>query len=355
MEYGAESFTNLVESCRKQILGEYTRRLRIECASLVREPATLQQLVANAEEILDDVVSALDSGKIRNEDSLSRLALDIGADRAKAGIHPKESLDAASIFFRVALLPLSKALEGRPDYSALFNVVALSLEHSISARIRAASASYTAFLLNRVHTVQMEERRRIARDLHDRIGHGISVAHQQLELHEHNRLSEPVRASDNVKIAEQAIQETMRNLRQVTSELHPNEPLKSLEKALLGYLDSVDTREVAVRLQVNGDESWASPEVCDESFLIFREAVRNALAHARASLILIQIDIAPHEMRGIVQDNGRGISGERSDSSGLGLTSMQERAKFLGGAVTVSSEPGKGTAVELYVPRRELL
>ncbi|MGN9841676.1 ATP-binding protein [Nonomuraea sp. H19] len=306
--------------------------------------------MANAEEILDDIVAALAAGKIQTGDSISRLAWEIGADRAEAGIHPKESLDAASIFFRVALPRLSSALADRPDYAELLNIVVLSLERSISTRIKAASASYTAFLLNRVHTVQIEERRRIARDLHDRIGHGISVAHQQLELHEHNRLTEPVRASGNVKLAEQAIQETMRNLRQVTSELHPNEPLKSLEKALLGYLDTVDC-EAAVRLQVNGDEAWASPQVRDESFLIFREAVRNALAHARASLILIRIDIAPHEMRGVVQDNGRGFTGERSDPSGMGLKSMRERAELLGGSVTVSSEPGKGTSVELYVPR----
>ncbi|GII02790.1 two-component sensor histidine kinase [Planobispora takensis] len=310
----------------------------------------MRQLISNAEEILDDVVMALSEGRVPTEASISRLAWDIGADRAEAGIHPKESLDAASIFFRVALPSLSEALMPFPDFVRLFNIVAMSLEHSISARIRTASASYTGFLLNRLHNVQVEERHRIARELHDRIGHGISVAHQQLELHEYNLLAEPARASGNVKLAERAIQETMRNLRQVTSELYPNEPLKSLEKALLGYLDTVDTRETAVGLHINGDEAWASPEVRDESFLIFREALRNALGHARASAVLIRIDIAPHEMRGIVQDNGCGFSGKESASSGMGLRSMRERAELLGGSVVVSSEPGKGTSVEFHVP-----
>ncbi|MEU0572304.1 sensor histidine kinase [Nonomuraea sp. NPDC005983] len=310
-------------------------------------------MIANAEEILADVVTALQAGKVRTDDSYSRLAWDIGADRAQAGIHPKESLEAASIFFRVALPALSESMVELPDFARLFNIVALSLEHSISARIRAASAAYTGFLLNRVHDVQVEERHRIARELHDRIGHGISVAHQQLELHEFNRLSEPTRASGNVKLAEQAIQETMQNLRQVTSELHPNEPLKSLEKALLCYLETVDTREVTVRLHVNGDETWAPPEVRDESFLIFREGVRNALAHARASVILIQIDIAPHEMRGTVQDNGRGFAEEGVSGSAMGLRSMRERAELLGGSVVVSSEQGKGTTVDFHVPMHE--
>ncbi|NUR85099.1 MAG: sensor histidine kinase [Nonomuraea sp.] len=319
----------------------------------MREPVALQQLVDNANEILDDVFAALEAGQVRSDTAISPLAWDIGSRRAQTGVHPKESLDAASIFFKVALPALSAALQSRPDYARLFNIAALTLEQAISSRIRAASASYTSFLLNRVHSVQTEERRRIARDLHDRIGHGVSVAHQQLELYQRNRISEPVRASDNVKLAEQAIQETMRNLRQVTSELHPHDSLKSLEKALLGYLETVDTRGVNVRLQINGDEEWALPDVRDESFLIIREAVRNALAHARASQILIRIDIAPDELRGIVQDDGRGIPKVRPASSGMGLQSMRERAELLGGSVVVSSEPGKGTSVELCMPRSD--
>ncbi|MFB9626056.1 sensor histidine kinase [Nonomuraea helvata] len=310
-------------------------------------------MVDNANEILDDVFAALEAGQIPTDTTISPLAWDIGTDRAEAGVHPKESLDAASVFFKVALPALSIALENRPDYPRLFTIAALTLEQAISSRIRAASASYTSFLLNRVHTVQTEERRRIARDLHDRIGYGVSVAHQQLELYQRNRVAEPVRASDNVKLAEQAIQEAMRKLRQVTSELHPHDSLKSLEKALLGYLETVDTHDVDVRLQINGDEEWALPDVRDESFLIVREAVRNALAHARASMILIRIDIAPHELRGIVQDNGRGIPRERPASSGMGLQSMRERAELLGGSVVVSSEAGRGTSVELCMPRSD--
>ncbi|MDP9861392.1 MULTISPECIES: sensor histidine kinase [Streptosporangium] len=311
----------------------------------------LRQMMANAEEILSDVATALETGKVQTDDSHSLLAWDIGADRAGAGIHPKESLDAASIFFRIALSTLSELLREHPDYVRLFNIVTLSLEQSISTRIRAASESYTSFLLNKMHEVQVEERRRIARELHDRIGHGISVVHQQLELYEFHHSTEPARALVNVELAEQAIQETMRNLRQVTSELHPHEPLKSLEKALLGYLATVETGDVAVHLHVNGDETWASPEVRDESFLIFREATRNALAHAQASMILIRIDIAPHELLGFVRDNGRGFAVDQVPNTGsMGLISMRERAELLGGTITVTSDPVEGTCVDLHMP-----
>ncbi|MCG5213818.1 histidine kinase [Streptosporangium soli] len=311
----------------------------------------MRQLLANADEILNDVAVALEAGKVRSDDPHSRLARDIGTDRAEAGVHPRESLEAASLLFGIALETLGDRLRGHAEYARLFTIVVLSLEHSISTRIRAASASYTSFLLNRMHEVQVEERRRIARELHDRIGHGMSVAHQQLELHEFHRSREPARAVVNVELAGQAVQETMRNLRQVTSELHPHEPLKSLEKALLGYLGSVDTKAMTVHLHVNGDETWASPEVRDESFLIFREAARNALAHSGASVILIRIDIAPHELLGFVKDDGHGFCPEEATrKQSMGLISMRERAQLLGGTVTVTSEPQEGTCVELHVP-----
>ena len=69
-------------------------------------------------------------------------------------------------------------------------------------------------------------------------------------------------------------------------ELHPQGPVRSLEKALLGFLEAIEDDGVSVGLDVNGDESWAEPRVLDESFLIIREATRNALTHGAPSVIL---------------------------------------------------------------------
>src|SRR5262249_14363388 len=150
---------------------------------------------------------------------------------------------------------------------------ALTLEQSIGVRIREASASYTAFLLNRIQEAQTDERRRIARELHDRIGHGMSVTHRQLELYTLYRDTEPAKASIKVETAQEAILESMRNLRAVASDLYVQEPVSSLEKALLNYLQTAGTPEqTTVRVLVNGDERWAPPDIIDEAFLIAREA-----------------------------------------------------------------------------------
>ncbi|WP_169981589.1 MULTISPECIES: sensor histidine kinase [unclassified Microbispora] len=344
-------FEAFLEAHRSEILEAYARNLAALDSPISRDPTALRQALANAEQILDDVAETLRSGSIRVGDSHKIIAWEVGATRAASGVHPDESLRAASVWFQAVVTCLLERMPGDAESMRLLTLVVLGLERSITTRIRESSASYSSFLLDKVHEAQVEERRRIARELHDRLGHGLSVAHRQLELYDLHRANKPATATAKVETAQQAILETMQNLRAVTSELHPQEPLNSLEKALLYYLETVDMDEVDIRLRVSGDETWASPTVRDESFLILREAARNALSHGNPSKVLIRVDFAPHELRASVDDDGLGFTeggGGRSD--GVGLLSMQERAAIIGGTTTITSRPGHGTHVELYVP-----
>lgn len=306
--------------------------------------------------VLDDVAATLRAGKVQINNLYKFHAWEVGSVRAASGVHPKASLEAGSLFFSAALTRLAREIAaGSESPAEAFALVATGMEESLSLRIRESSESYHGFLLNQVHEAQEDERRRIARELHDRIGHGISVAHQQLALAEVYRSTNPARASAKLGIAQQAIQETMENLRQMTSELHPQVPVKCLEKALIGFLEAVEDDSVAVGLHVNGDESWAEPRVLDEAFLIVREAARNAFAHAAPSMILMRVDIAPHELVASVQDNGRGFDPAVARGDGVGLSSMRERAELLGGRVTITSEQGSGCLVELVIPLKRQL
>lgn len=233
----------------------------------------------------------------------------------------------------------------------MITLAVCGLEESLSRRVRESADSYHSFLLNLVREAQEEERRRIARELHDRIGHGISVAHQQLALSEAYRAADAARASAKIGVVQQAIQETMENLRQLTSELHPQTPVRSLEKSLIGFLEEVENDDVSVVLDVSGDESWAEPQVRDEAFLIVREAVRNALTHGNPLMVLVRVNIAPHELSASVQDNGCGFDPAAARGrGGVGMTSMRERAELLDGQVVITSEAGQGCLVELFMP-----
>jgi signal transduction histidine kinase len=213
--------------------------------------------------------------------------------------------------------------------------------------MRAVASACAAVTLDRVHRAQEEERRRIARELHDRVGEALSVGLRSLDLLEISGAESPGQAV----VARKAVVEAMRRLRMVTSDLR-EPPVSSLEKALLGHLEFVRA-DTEVRLDLSGDEAWAPLAVLDEVFLILREALRNALTHGAPGLVLIGVEFSPHELSASVIDDGCGFSppqGTGHAAVGMGLASMRERAALVGGKIMVSSMPGHGTRVELYVP-----
>jgi signal transduction histidine kinase len=243
----------------------------------------------------------------------------------------------------------------------------VAMNESIGRRVREATHAYAGLLLERVDRAHIEERRRIARDLHDQLGESMSVALRQFELYELGReraLAAASRKAASVRetpergapgqapsargeSVREAITETMRRLRAVTSDLR-QEAVRSLENSLVTYLDSVSS-EADVRLRVSGSENWAPSAVIGEAFLIIREAIRNALTHGYPRTLLIDIILAPHELHAWVEDDGCGfLVGEVS--AGVGLSSMRERAALLGGRLTVASTPGQGTQLELLIP-----
>jgi signal transduction histidine kinase len=233
----------------------------------------------------------------------------------------------------------------------LLALVAKTLEQTISLRIRQSLSSYTGYLLNDVHQAQIGEHRRIARELHDRVGPGMSVSHRQLELYHVYEGKNPEQAGNKVKTAQSAIREAMDELRSITFGLHSRMHVKSLEQALLNFLDTIDSEVPTVRLHVNGNESWAQPDVLDEVFLIIREAARNVFQHASASILLINVNITPHELNAFIEDDGRGFEQDRPPvSGGVGVHSMHERVKLLKGRLTISSSVGRGTQVDFSLP-----
>ncbi|GGL11967.1 two-component sensor histidine kinase [Sphaerisporangium melleum] len=309
--------------------------------------------MVKANQILTDMGRAVRSGLPPTEESLAAIARGLATTEETEGVHPRESLLAASVFFRTAFTTLSRRMQGDSESAHLLRRLVTILEESISLRIREAANGYAGFLLSKVHEAHLAERRRIARELHDRIGQCLSVAHRQAELASMLRNDAPATAAVKIERAQEAIQEAMRRLRQLTSGLHPHESMQGLEKALLAHLELIGADDAGVELLVNGDESWLSPAVGEECLLILGEATRNALSHADASAILIRVDIAPHALHASVVDDGRGFDSRLPPArNGLGLVSIEERVTLMGGTVSITSEVGRGTRIEFTVPLR---
>jgi signal transduction histidine kinase len=201
---------------------------------------------------------------------------------------------------------------------------------------------------NRVHEARLDERRRIARELHDRLGEVLTVGLRQLDLDE---IMGPEIPEGQAAIAREVLVEAMRRLRLVTSGLR-DEPVTSFEKAVEDFLNRV-CADADVHLVVLGDEAWAPSEVIDEAFLIVREALRNALTHGAPQSVVVGVEVTRRELRAWVDDDGQGFTvgvDAESPAAGTGLATMRERAALLGGTLAIVSKPGRGTSVELSVP-----
>ena len=226
-----------------------------------------------------------------------------------------------------------------------FKVAVDALNESISRRMQAVAGACAASQVEREQRARSDERQRIARELHDRVGETLSVGLRRLDLQEiYGAGSDPSEAH----VARDTLVEAMRRLRAVMSGLR-EAPVRSLEKAFIEYLDSVQA-DAEVRLHISGDEEWAPPAILDEVFLITKEALRNALKHGAPRLVLIGAEVGRDELRAWVLDDGRGFVSATAASEGVGLAAMRERAALIGGRLAVLSMPGQGTRVAALRP-----
>jgi signal transduction histidine kinase len=331
------------------MLADYDELLRANYKPLIANRSAYSQVLAHAEEVLDEVIDALSRGREIPDEAPRLLARSIGESRAAHGVHPVESLRAAADLFEIIMRTAATCVIGEAESLAL---AAVALNQSMSLRIGEAVRSYYGFLLDRLHQAQTDERRHLARDLHDRVSADVSIAYRQLELCQMLQAKDPVAADQRAQAAQRQVVKAMADIRQLTADLRPGEQVQSLEKDLRSFLESAGSENVATEVIVNGNEAWLAPESRDDAFLAIREAVRNALRHSRARAILVRIDIAPHELRATIDDDGIGFdSAARSEAGGQGIASMTERVTLLSGTIRLSSVVGKGTKVEIHIPR----
>jgi signal transduction histidine kinase len=332
------------------ILRDYEQALADSHSPLVRSKVSREEIMAHAQLLIDELVTEL-SGEAPN--MKGRLASDIGNSRAAQGFHPGESRRAAGVLFEVVLRSVVAEATKTNTCAEAMLAVALTMNEVLMRALGVAADSYAQFQLDRIHSAHVEERRRISRELHDRIGHGVSLAHHNLELYEVYRSTRPLEAESRVASAHESLRETLEGVREVISDLRVAEPLDSMEKALRYFLDSAEEPDVQVHLKVSGDEHWAPPETRDEVFLILREALRNVYAHAEASAVLVRVQITPGELRGTVRDDGQGFDPAGVSGAKAGIVSMKERISLLGGTVSLTSRPGRGTTVDFLIPLRQ--
>lgn len=204
---------------------------------------------------------------------------------------------------------------------------------------------------------QEDERRRIARDLHDQIGQTLTAV--KMNLYTVQRYSDAPEAAHCLKDNIDAVDEALRLVRDLSVDLRP--PLLDdlgLATALCWYVDRYEKRAgvtTEVVMELPNENERFSRDLETACFRIAQEALTNVARHARATHVLLQLSRTPTTLEMVIRDDGIGfdptaLRKRARRVATLGLLGMQERAHAAGGVLEIHSKSMVGTEVRFSVP-----
>ncbi len=207
------------------------------------------------------------------------------------------------------------------------------------------------FLSRRLFHLQEEDRRHLARELHDEVGQTLTAA--KINLQTAIKESDPVR-SKRLDETAAILERLLGQVRQISIDLRPStlDDL-GLVPALRSLLDQQAQRaSIAARFSAENVPENLSPEIRTTCFRIAQEAITNVVRHANATQIDVHLGGENGNLRLQVRDNGKGFDADsaQAQTTGLGLIGMKERAALVQAEAKIISSPNKGTTVEVSLP-----
>ena len=198
----------------------------------------------------------------------------------------------------------------------------------------------------------LEERNRLARDLHDSVKQQAFAASAQLAAARVHMNAHPEKAYEQLKEAELLIEKVRQELTDLILELRPGEIKgKGLVVAAENFISDWRRRnEISIEFDVWGEEHILPLDAQKSIFRILQEALANVLWHSQAKLVRVSFDFRSYILVVIIEDDGKGFVVEQRRGEGMGLDFMKERAALIGGELIISSFPGRGTSIVLRYP-----
>ncbi len=203
----------------------------------------------------------------------------------------------------------------------------------------------------------VEERNRLAREIHDTLAQGLTATALQLESADalldaggSEGAREPLRRA--LSLTRSNLEEARRSVLDLRASPLEGRPLSEALKALMDRWE-VETGINARYAAVNGSRPLP-PSVEAALYRICQEALTNVARHADAERVTVRLVATPDRVRLVVLDDGRGFDASGVPEDRHGIVGMRERAEVLGGTLEVQSEMGAGTRIEATVPLEEL-
>ena len=196
---------------------------------------------------------------------------------------------------------------------------------------------------------QEEERRRVARDLHDEVNQALTAILLRLEA-----LSQdlPAERADEVAELKRLASQTMDELLNLARQLRPTALddhglLSAIEAQVRGFEERSGVR---AQLETHGDPAGLDEEKQTVIYRVAQEALANAGRHAEAGTVEVALEVDGQAAELRIRDDGVGFDPVVPRPRGLGLAGMAERARLVGGELDLRSSPGSGTELTLRVP-----
>jgi signal transduction histidine kinase len=193
------------------------------------------------------------------------------------------------------------------------------------------------------------ERLRVARDIHDGLGHRLTAVAVLLEKATAFGDRDPDTARQAVRDAQHCAREALDDVRRSVRTLRAEPEPFRLSTALSDLVGAAGTGGPLVSLAMSGDESGYGEPALTALYRAAQEGITNARRHSGATHVQVSVDLDPSRASLVVSDNGCGFPPGRA---GFGLLGMRERVQLVHGRVQVDSDAGTGTRIAVTIPRR---
>ena len=288
---------------------------------------------------------ARDLGRVIEAERSKAQALVIANQSLQTEIEERKRIEDA---LRHAQVDLEHRVEER---TAALSAMNTQLTKEISAREQAEEGLHT--LSRQVLEAQENERRRLARELHDEIGQALTAL--KFNLHAAQRQPETLtaRLEDSLGI----VNRTLQQVRNLSLDLRPSMLDDFGLTAALNWYMERQAERVGFTAHVVIDQlpKNLSPAIATTCFRVVQEAVTNAVRHAHAKDVWVELSCRDQQLFLTVRDNGIGFDVDTAQERAvrglsMGLPGMQERVRLAGGRLTITSAPESGTGISGILP-----
>ena len=214
--------------------------------------------------------------------------------------------------------------------------------------LEAANKQLAVYATQAEELAMTQERNRLAREIHDSLGHTLTIVNVQIEAAKVVMESEPERASDALKKAQDMTLKALRQVRESVASLRES-PVSNrpLEEAIRPLLEEAQSAGIITEFKIVGNPYTLENKVALSLYRALQEGLTNVCKHASASRVDVLLAYQPNQVNLEIKDNGVGTT---ETAGGFGLLGIRERMQLLGGSLEIQTGMGKGFSLLVTIP-----